>query len=788
MSPTEAGLSDATVPFELPQEQAIAIIPGLPQPNQNTTGVLGRDLNEAYVPEPLVAEPFAALVTPTVFVGTSADEVIPSGPGQDILTGAGGRDVFMFKLDSVFDEITDFGGVGGGGRGESKLLPEYDVLKFEGQGLVAEKMLLTYDGHDTTITFTETPDFQLTLSDFDFTDLDNLPTGDSNIIFNDEGIATDSYDVANDNRTKKIKLFNRNTVTHLNNASNRSHGFNRSNDVINGMAGHDRLKGLSGDDTLRGQQGNDTLFGDSGNDLLEGGDGHDSLKGNNDDDVLYGGRGADRLSGNNGDDTLYGGPGKDRLRGNNGNDVIWSDQGGDNVYGGRGNDEFWVASEVFPDTPSTIYDFCKGHNLLVIDRLPGVDSFDDLSFRPAPKRGTIISALGKDIVIIADKHPGDLKASDFNIIPGDSEPVDLTVVLALANDTGSSSADGITADPAITGAVNQPENVAQLLASLDGGTPVDITNTLQSDGSFVIPLTLIESIQGSDLSDGAYTLQVTAVDATGASSETVSLVFQLDTTAANLSLTLAADSDSVPLGDGATTLATVTLTGQTEPGVSVTLAQTGATTTADATGKYSFSNIDLALGENAFTAIGTDAAGNVATTTQTIIRTPVDTEVPLVEAALVNDSGISDRDGLTSDPTIEGTVNDNLTIVSLRAGFNDTPIADYADISNLLQNDAFTLDQATLASLNGGSLSEGDYILKLIATDSSGNESNLTEVAFILDTTIAAPSLTLATAFDTETVGDGQTSLATVALKGTTEADVLVELQGNNAATVSNGA
>lgn len=209
---TELDFSEATASLGLLTEPPIGAVPILPTLSANEPNVvLSAATNVTRTS--LSVETLSAVMNPLVFAGTSADETIISSLEDDILTGGGGQDIFIFTADSGNDVITDFGGVGGGGRGEKKLLPEYDVLKFNGSGLTAENMLLSYDGQNTTFTFAETPDFQLILRDFEFTDLDNLPSGTSNIIFDGESVATDSYDVANDNRTRKIRLFNKNIIT-----------------------------------------------------------------------------------------------------------------------------------------------------------------------------------------------------------------------------------------------------------------------------------------------------------------------------------------------------------------------------------------------------------------------------------------------------------------------------------------------------------------------------------------------------------------------------------------------
>ena len=74
--------------------------------------------------------------------------------------------------------------------------------------------------------------------------------------------------------------------------------------------------------------------------------------------------------------------------------------------------------------------------------------------------------------------------------------------------------------------------------------------------------------------------------------------------------------------------------------------------------------------------------------------------VAVTELMLVNDTGISSSDRLTSDPTITGQVSDSGAVQQLLAGFGSTPTV---DITDALQPDgSFTLTTAQLATINGG--------------------------------------------------------------------------------------
>lgn len=136
-------------------------------------------------------------------------------------------------------------------------------------------------------------------------------------------------------------------------------------DIIRGLASNDTLSGMGGDDSIFGDAGDDKIYGNAGSDILEGGlgadqiwggigwdtlrgqeggdaiwggDGYDAIGGGDGNDVISGNNGADRLYGDDGDDRLVGGLNSDRLWGGNGQDSLEGSSGSDELYGGNGDD------------------------------------------------------------------------------------------------------------------------------------------------------------------------------------------------------------------------------------------------------------------------------------------------------------------------------------------------------------------------------------------------------------------------------------------------------------------
>ncbi|MFN6528980.1 DUF4347 domain-containing protein [Nostoc sp. ChiSLP03a] len=237
----------------------------------------------------------------------AGNDTITGNQGNDILTGGGGKDKFVYNLGDGVDIITDFTGVGKGSNPSAAIATELDTLKFQGAGLTARNLLLTQNGSNLEITFEGVADDKVILENFPLEKLDNLSTL-GNILFDGQSSISDSFDVFDANSTQST-IFNKNTVTFLNDLNNNVNGYDNSADVINGLGGDDRIDGKSGNDLLRGGAGNDTLLGGTGNDTLIGGAGKDSVIGGAGDDIFF----VERKNPFEDNDILTGGSGHDQF-------------------------------------------------------------------------------------------------------------------------------------------------------------------------------------------------------------------------------------------------------------------------------------------------------------------------------------------------------------------------------------------------------------------------------------------------------------------------------------------
>ncbi|MEH2176397.1 beta strand repeat-containing protein [Nostoc sp.] len=211
--------------------------------------------------------------------GTPSNNIINGLTGDDTIKGNGGQDKFLFRLGDGDDTIADFGGIGKGTTPTSAAIANADTLQFKGSGLTAQNLQLTQNGNNLEVTFEKVAFTKVTLQNFKLENLDNLPESGSrtalgNILFDGQTNIADSFDVFDANSTQTT-LFNKNTVTFLNDLNNNITGFDNSADVINGQGGDDIIDGKSGNDILRGGTGNDTLIGGAGNDTLVGSAGAD---------------------------------------------------------------------------------------------------------------------------------------------------------------------------------------------------------------------------------------------------------------------------------------------------------------------------------------------------------------------------------------------------------------------------------------------------------------------------------------------------------------------------------
>ncbi|WP_263539105.1 Ig-like domain-containing protein [Paucibacter sp. Y2R2-4] len=206
--------------------------------------------------------------------------------------------------------------------------------------------------------------------------------------------------------------------------------------------------------------------------------------------------------------------------------------------------------------------------------------------------------------------------------PGDAEPPKLS--LSLANDTGVSKQDAITADPTVKGAATDDVGVAKLFAALDPVSDVlswtDLSSLLGPDGSFTVSRAVLDTLAGGKLADGAHDLRMQVSDAAGNTSSVARTRFTLDTHNPQLTSFGLSVADASNAAGDETSAATVQLKGLAEAGATVQLAAQGLSGVAGLGGAFVLPGVALKTGANLIELTVTDAAGNSSSLSRTITR------------------------------------------------------------------------------------------------------------------------------------------------------------------------
>ncbi|MEO5616651.1 MAG: hypothetical protein ABIS67_02690, partial [Candidatus Eisenbacteria bacterium] len=209
---------------------------------------------------------------------------------------------------------------------------------------------------------------------------------------------------------------------------------------------------------------------------------------------------------------------------------------------------------------------------------------------------------------------------DSRVLSHGSLGADL-LTFKLTHDTGLYANDAVSSDVGVTAHLMLNGGIAGFRAAIGNGPLKTLRVTPSANGDFTLPVSVLNSLNGSPLTDGTYQLRIEVRTTDGGARES-SFTFRLDTTAptgTTVGLSLSSDTDAV--GDGSTSARVVSLVGNTEPGAKITLTATGQSALADKTGKFTLPGVTLADGANALAFGITDLAGNTATLNATFTKT-----------------------------------------------------------------------------------------------------------------------------------------------------------------------
>ncbi len=224
-----------------------------------------------------------------------------------------------------------------------------------------------------------------------------------------------------------------------------------------------------------------------------------------------------------------------------------------------------------------------------------------------------------------------------------------TITALLANDTGSSSTDGITSDPTLTGtgAAN-----AVVHFTVDGNA---IGPTVAGDASGAWSFT------PTGLASGSHTVVASETNVGSAS-----LTFTLDNAPAAITARLANDTGASST-DGITSDPTLTGTGAANAVVHFTVDGNaiGPTVAGDASGAWSFTPTGLASGSHTVVASETDAAGKSANASLSFTLRQYHGRHT---ARLASDTASLATDTITLNPNLTGTDTANAVTATTTAG------------------------------------------------------------------------------------------------------------------------
>ncbi len=332
--------------------------------------------------------------------------------------------------------------------------------------------------------------------------------------------------------------------------------------------------------------------------------------------------------------------------------------------------------------------------------------------------------------------------------------------LAAGNDTGASNSDKITKtnQPTIQGN-GKAGDIVQLLE----GTTLLGQTTVGTDGKW--------QLTSTTLVDGTHNLTAQTIDLAGnISPSSTALNLNIDTVVPNLQLSqqLAGIvlTGTSRLAGQVTDTNITTISYQFDGAPAITLP-----TATQFDTPFDFTGIND--GGHNLTVTATDVAGNIVSHTYgvTVARGN------LLTIALLDDTGISNSDGVTSDINVRGQVADRTQISRLEFALDGS--TNYTDLTAALQLDGtFRLLPAQLNSLAGGTLSFGVHRLTAIGVLADGTTVATATLNFTYQSAATAthPSLVLEKASDTGVSGDLVTSSETVNLVAKAAAGTSVSL------------
>ncbi len=367
-----------------------------------------------------------------------------------------------------------------------------------------------------------------------------------------------------------------------------------------------------------------------------------------------------------------------------------------------------------------------------------------------------------------------------NVSPASS----LLVVTIDSTAPAAPTITGFTTDTGVVGDRTTADNTLTVTGTAEAGSTVTVLFNATNQGTTTAAANGTWTFNATSKPDGVYTITATASDAAGNSSPASNpLVVTVDTSATTMPTITSVSDDTGTSGDKITRDSSLTIEGTAEAGSTVTIFFNGAsqgTTTAGASGTWTFRAPERPDGAYVITANFKDAAGNTSPTAEpcTITIDTVAPAPPVITGFAIDSGSLGDRVTNDTTPTITGTAEPSSTVSVL---FGGTP----EDTTTTNANGQWTYTTTPKP--------DGVQTITAKATDAAGNTSGASApLAITIDTTPpAAPTIT-GFSNDTGTAGDRITSDNTVTVNGIADpgSTVAVFLDGTAQGTTTalNGA
>ncbi|MDM2851153.1 Ig-like domain-containing protein [Citrobacter sp. Cpo074] len=352
----------------------------------------------------------------------------------------------------------------------------------------------------------------------------------------------------------------------------------------------------------------------------------------------------------------------------------------------------------------------------------------------------------------------------------------------------------------LIGNLNNGQATNDPLPTLSGTAEANSTVRIYDNGSF-IGFTTADGTgawtftPGTQLGNGNHALTVTATDAAGNISPTSAGFNIVVDTVAPLAPTIIQAFDDVQPGTGTLSNGASTndtrpvLSGSAEAGARVAIYDNGAllaTVTATIDGTWEYLTTTLGNGQHVFTAIATDAAGNVSPVSGgfTINVDTIAPSVPLLVSVVDDIAGgvfnaALSNGQLTNDarPTLNGTAEAGSTV----SIYDGSTLLGTALVQS---NNSWSFTPTT-------PLANGSHTFTVTATDAAGNTSGATAGFSVVVDTTAPTQPSISSIIDdigpnTGPIGSNQpTNDARPTLNGSTEANARVDIYDNGSFVTS---